>query len=501
MAGLDNLDSVPEPGAEEPARARRPDGLVEALAHARGPRDHGDRQGPAADGHDLEEAPPVVGQALDALRDHLAQRQRVEGRAVGARGDAVEPREDVHVVAHELLDEKRASLGLARGGARHPLRSVVGAIEQCESEALGFRVRERSHGDVERRGAIRPAIPDLLEERAGLRLFQPVGENVEDRGRVGRPHEIEEERRAVGVAPLGVVDVDDEGQLGRQGREKRAERREGPAAHEVRIGDGLRGDLPDARHPPQHGEHEGDGAHVGRQIERLPDLLEVHEVPAEGVDHAVDGLVGDRLALVRASAKHERLAPLDELVEEVLRHGGLAHAGSAGDADHEGLARADLPERPHGGRRAAARVRPAPSRARARRPAARSADRPGAVLAEESLQDLRPRGPSLGIAVEQRAAQRIEIGRNPFDALGRRRGVERRLHREDVRGRAHERRAPDEGLVEHDADAVPVRSRRRASPPAPARAPCTGPCPRSRPIRTPARVPDARSRSPPRSRG
>ena len=146
------------------------------------------------------------------------------------------------------------------------------------------------------------------EKRAGLRLFVAVGHHVENGRRLRRSHELEEKRGAVGVAPLGVVDVDDQRLAGGERPEERAERRERPSADEVRVGDRLLGDLADARRAPQNGEHASESADVGRQLDRLPLLLQVDQVTAEGVDHGVDGLVRHRLALVGATAEHERLA-------------------------------------------------------------------------------------------------------------------------------------------------------------------------------------------------
>ncbi len=144
---------------------------------------------------------------------------------------------------------------------------------------------------------------DLLEKWAVLRLFVAVGHHVEDGRRIRRAHQLEEEGGAVGVAPLSVVDVDDERLPGGERPEERPERGERAPPDEVRIGDRLLGDLADARHAPQNGEHARESADVGRQVDRLPLLLEVDQVTAEGVDHAVDGLVRDRFALVGATAQ------------------------------------------------------------------------------------------------------------------------------------------------------------------------------------------------------
>ena len=152
----------------------------------------------------LEQAPSVARQAIEPLRDHLSERERVEGPTIVAVGE-------VHIVTHELLDEKRTSPRLARGRAGRSLRHLVGAIEQRQGEPHGVRRVERPHGDVAHLGALGPAIAYLFEKRAGLRLLVPVSHHVENGRRIRRAHEVEEKRGAVGVAPLRVVDVEDEG--------------------------------------------------------------------------------------------------------------------------------------------------------------------------------------------------------------------------------------------------------------------------------------------------
>jgi hypothetical protein len=79
----------------------------------------------------------------------------------------------------------------------------------------------------------------------------------------------------------------------------------------------------------------------------------------------------------------------------------------------------------------------------------------------ESAKDLGARGPEPCVAVKQRRAERVEVGRDPLGAVRRRGGLHRRLHREHVDRGAHEGRPADQGLVEDHADAVPVGGGRR----------------------------------------
>ncbi len=185
MAGLDGLAPVPEAGAQETPSPGRDDGLVDPVGRARGLRDDAHRQGSAAHRHHLEQAPRVVRQAFETLRHHLSEAERVEGHSIG-------PAREVGVVTHELFDQKRAPPRLAGRRPRRSLRHLVRALEKREGEALGVGRIEGTHGDVVRLGAVGPARVDLLEERAGLRLFLPVRHHVENRRRIRRTHQLEE---------------------------------------------------------------------------------------------------------------------------------------------------------------------------------------------------------------------------------------------------------------------------------------------------------------------
>jgi hypothetical protein len=204
---------------------------------------------------------------------------------------------------------------------------------------LGHVLIERAYGDLARLGAFRPAFAHLLEKRASLHVLVPLRHDEENRRRLGRPHQLEEQRGAVGVPPLGIIDVDDERPSAGQRAEELAERRERSPAYEVRVRDLRFGDCADGRHALQNGEHAGKGADVGRQLDRFALLLQMAEVAAERVDHAIDRLVGDRFTLVGATAQHDRFAPPDQPVEKVGCDGRFAHSRGAGHADGDRTAR------------------------------------------------------------------------------------------------------------------------------------------------------------------
>ena len=166
------------PVRKKPTRAGRSDGLLDLVAGPRGLRDDGDRQRPAAHGDDLEQTPRVVREAIESLRDHLSEGDRAEGRALVAQ-------REVHVVTHELFDEKRTSPRLARGRTRRSLRELVGAVEERQGQPPRVRRGERTHGDVARLGAIGPAIAASARETGSPPPPRRGGSSR--RGRAARP--------------------------------------------------------------------------------------------------------------------------------------------------------------------------------------------------------------------------------------------------------------------------------------------------------------------------
>ncbi len=196
---LDDLAPVAHPRAREPSVAEEGDGLARALADAG--RGHGQRhrQRPSADGHDLDEADGFLGKPRKAVTDHLIERHEDEARLVCSDPSAV--------ASHELLDEKRAAPGLPRHRARDPLRHLVGRVEQRERQGERVVDIEGSNGDVADLRPLRPPLADLHQQRA---LDRPPPSRYvieqEQRRCFGRTEDLDEERGAVEIAPLRVVD-------------------------------------------------------------------------------------------------------------------------------------------------------------------------------------------------------------------------------------------------------------------------------------------------------
>ncbi len=143
-----------------------------------------------------------------------------------------------------------------------------------------------------------------------------MGKDEHHRRRERRAREIEEQRGAVGVAPLRVVDVDDEGPTAGQGEEEFAQRPERAPSNALRVDDGLLARLADARHATEDGEQAGERPRVPRLHEGALEVVDVHQVAAERIDDAVEGLVGHRLSLVGAPSKHDRIPFFHPIVEK-----------------------------------------------------------------------------------------------------------------------------------------------------------------------------------------
>ena len=275
------------------------------------------------------------------------------------------------------------------------------------------------------------------------------------------PHHLVEQRDAVHVAPLHVVDVEDERSASRERAHELAQSAESLVPYALSVVDRQIGEIREARDALEDGKQPGERGGVPRRRERSLDLLDANEQPRERVHEAVHGLVGDRLALVRAAAEHLPFAARLEVVEEALDEGGLAHAGAAAHAQGHGLAR--RPRTSNASRSArSCSSRPtstcgcaSPPRHRASSAGRSASDRP------EASQNLRAIGPLRGLLPQEADAELFQVGRDAPSPRAGRRGIFAQLASEDVDARTHEGAAPGQGLVEHDPDRVPVARRGR----------------------------------------
>ena len=411
------------------------------------------RDGPPVSRDELEELSPLRVEAAHALLDDLLERgPGVEDERVRIRRQPLSVR-----ASSQVLDEERATSRAPRDGIGHAFGGFVVAADQIQRETSRILEPERLDEDASDVGAVEALLDEFLEERAGLCVDAlALAEDEQEPRRVGRSHDLEKEGRAVDVAPVNVVDVQDRRTEARQLREERAQRRKRALPHALRVVDGVNGQRCDRIDPPQHREETRKRPCVRRQRNGRAALLEGHQATTERIDHAVDRLVGDGLALVGASAQDHRIAARHQAVEEVLNESGLAHPRRAHHAHdhaasrpsgHEGLVQRPQLAAPTHQRRTMMYAR---DWSGAEEPVREDA---------QSAQHLATGRTLFGRPPQKVGAERVEIFGHTVDELGRRGRLDHRLAVEDVDCVAHEWGLAHEGLVEQGADAVPIACR------------------------------------------
>ena len=200
--------------------------------------------------HRLEEAPGVGREAVDPRPEHALQRHARHGPSGRDR-------------AHQLGDEEGAAVGLPGDGRRQRLVRA-GAAEEGAGQGGGLVVGEAAHLDdlaVHRREGAERA-----EELALVDLVAPVAGEEQQRGRVGRGEQGGHQLGAVDVAPLEVVEVEDQRPPPGQVVEEVPERGEGAAARLHGVAGGrvvALGVLVDHGHLVEHGEDAGEVPDLG----------------------------------------------------------------------------------------------------------------------------------------------------------------------------------------------------------------------------------------------
>ncbi len=143
-------------------------------------------------------------------------------------------------VPRQLLDQERVALGLG-----HDPRGVAGrvgaAAEVDERQVERVAVEHRPDLDVLGldRGQ-RDLLVELAQERVRVAALAAERDDQQERGRVGRAHQRREQRHAVGIAPLQVVDREHQRLAIGDAREQLAQRRERAPPQLHRIGRGDR---------------------------------------------------------------------------------------------------------------------------------------------------------------------------------------------------------------------------------------------------------------------
>ncbi len=276
-----------------------------------------DRQRPRGDARHREDGLGVGGEPGGAARDQIldAGLGRVLGRA------------------RELGDDVRVAAGRGDDGI-----GALGVAAEAVDELARVRIGQR--GDVElarvvaHGGAARPPPHPRDDAEVVLRAMREHDLHA----RVGALDELGEEHRAVGVAPVDVVDEHDQRADRREPGEHAVQRVEAAAADLLRIRWRWRQrrQLGEPGHPAQHGEQADQRAEVARRqrLDVRRGLADDHR--GELVDDAVEHLERHRLALEAAALEDER--GVAEAAQERADQRGLADAAAA--AHHHRDARA-----------------------------------------------------------------------------------------------------------------------------------------------------------------
>ena len=415
---LDRIVAAGATGAHQPGPAQGVDRLGERAAlEPERSAEHALRDRRAGDRDQLEHA------LRDALHPRDAAPQRLVETGHRASG-----------VARQLLQEQRVAVGVL-----DQRRGIGGAARREQRDERAALARRQP---VEREGL------DRAGQWQRRRVDGAAGDQQHDRQRGRRLEDLAQERQAVAVGPLHVVDGDHQRLLRRQRAQQVAQAAERAGAQldrAVRFSDR---EPRDRRDPPQHREGAGQGVDLGGEQERDVDRIATQQLAHQRVDHAVDALERHRLALVAAAGQH---ADVGLVVIEALDEG----------VDQRALADARRPLDAHRARGAAAdrgqrRVERGQLDAAAdeRRDAIRRRDR-ARRQAGHHLGGGRTLG---GIEREQLVAQPRQIGRHRAEARHQRRCV-LLLVQQDLDGAALERQPAGQRLEQHDADAVAVGGR------------------------------------------
>jgi hypothetical protein len=227
------------------------------------------------------------------------------------------------------VEEERVTRGLfgERAGLRGPIR---GRREQDHGEGAGIVVAERREQDVSH-------VARQLRKELGVVGSRALRDEEQDRRRIGRTQQRIEERQAVGIGPLQVVDAEHDRVARTHPREQRAERRETSVPQFLRIEHGRTGGRGHGRDAPEPREDARESIGVARQELGQLRRLEAREVPRERVDDAVESLVRKRFAFVATACEDDEVRfGSAELFDEGRAERALAEARLALDADGDG---------------------------------------------------------------------------------------------------------------------------------------------------------------------
>ncbi len=402
------------------------------------------------DRDDLEQPPFIFAEEGDALAEEIVEARRaLLRRSCLARGKRA---------PGELLREERASVSFEgdhprEAGAHRPL-----PLEQhlCQLLRLSGAERlERELADVVTGPRVVPLLEQRDEQGARALIVGAIASNEQNRRRWGR-EEIDQQRGAVGVAPLDVIDEQRERSAGGEPAEELAQRAERTLPEHLAIGDRERWRRAggDHRHAVQHGKDLRKERNIRRDQRLCLRGRDLREVLRQPIDDAVQRLEGYRLVLVAAPREDQQPLAPRELCKGSLDQGALAEARRS---VHQHSDRPPRPQRLEG----PSELGELPGAPHERATTGRRGDLGDrrAPLAQ-ALENLRGLRPLRGGAAQELHAELVEVFGDARRARGPRR-VARSLGLEDLADLAPEGQGPGQRFVEQDAERIPIDGRRQ----------------------------------------
>ena len=224
--GLNDVTTFAKPHACETLGDDLRDEHVDRTGSGHGRGHDGYGQGSRADADELDDRAPGLRQPLEAMVNDLIEREVSQRVPVTVFGATV-------IAPDQLLDQEGASPGLARHRARHALGPFALFLQERKRETLRIRQTERPDRHAADLRPCRPSVANLCEKRTGGRIIA-ARHQKQDRRRRGA-HQVQQEARAVHVAPVDVIDEEHERFALRQGTQEAAQCREGARAQSTHV--------------------------------------------------------------------------------------------------------------------------------------------------------------------------------------------------------------------------------------------------------------------------
>src|SRR5262249_54545433 len=180
-----------------------------------------------------------------------------------------------------------------------------------------------------------------FQEGADVGLFAAITADEKERWGIGRTKNLAQERGAVQISPLQVVDEEDERVLVGEASEQLSEGRESASTQFFGVGNGrgFATSFSDDLDLTQDGKESSKKQDINGQNSFGLKRRDLREIPTQSIYDAVESLVGDGLLFVATTRQDDCVGfGFNKLIEEVAHEHSFAHAGAALNIDGDGLA-------------------------------------------------------------------------------------------------------------------------------------------------------------------